>query len=375
MKPLSKFLRCGHRGGRSRAVFFLLLAWLVIGASRNVGAHDPGLSVATARLGPGAVSIHLAMARTDAEQIVPLDANHDGQVTDSEFQAALPELQRRGRQSFEVTDQDKILTPDEVIVRRDNINGIHFDLTYPGVNGGQLTIRSLWIGELARGHRQYLALQDGSNHVISEKMLDATHDVMSVSLGAPAQTAMLQHSFGEFLSLGVEHIATGYDHQLFLIGLLLVGGSWRSALKIITSFTVAHSITLALTALHVIHLPSKFVEPMIAASIVYVGLENLLRRKMENRWMLTFCFGLIHGCGFASALQDLGVGANGTPILVPLVSFNLGVEVGQLVIASLVLPVIWKCQTSPAFARRWVPAGSLLVVLAGGYWLAQRTIL
>ncbi|MDR3456562.1 MAG: HupE/UreJ family protein [Verrucomicrobiae bacterium] len=352
-----------------------LAAWLAAGATITARAHDPGLSVATARLGAGTVAIHLAMARTDAEQIVRLDADHDGQVTEAEFQAARPELERQGARSFAVTVQGKVLTPERVSVQRDNQDGVHFDLTFSGVTGGELTIRSVWIRELARGHRQYLSLQNESQHVIGEKMLDAGHDAMTLPLAAPVETAVVQHSFKEFLSLGVEHIATGYDHQLFLLGLLLVGGTWRSALKIITSFTVAHSITLALTALNVIHLPSKFVEPMIAASIVYVGLENLLRRKMENRWMLTFCFGLIHGCGFASALQDLGVGANGTPILVPLVSFNLGVEAGQLVIASLVLPVIWKCQASPAFARRWVPAGSAVVVLLGGYWLAQRTIL
>ena len=148
----------------------------------------------------------------------------------------------------------------------------------------------------------------------------------------------------------------------------------RSALKIITSFTVAHSITLALTALKVIHLPSALVEPMIAASIVYVGFENLLRRNTDKRWMLTFCFGLVHGCGFASALQDLGVGENGTPILLPLVSFNLGVEIGQLAIAAIVLPIIWQCQSSPRFVRQWVPIGSTAIALMGGFWLLQRTM-
>jgi hypothetical protein len=113
---------------------------------------------------------------------------------------------------------------------------------------------------------------------------------------------------------------------------------------------------------------------MIAASIVYVGVENLLRRGTDKRWIITFFFGLIHGCGFASALRDLGVGENGTPIWLPLLSFNLGVEVGQLLIAAIVLPIIWKCQSSPTFVQRWVPVGSTLIVLMGGFWLLQRTV-
>ena len=100
-----------------------------------------------------------------------------------------------------------------------------------------------------------------------------------------------------------------------------------------------------------------------------------MRRNVDKRWRLTFLFGLIHGCGFASALRELGIGANGTPILVPLVSFNFGVETGQLAIAALVLPLIWKLRSSPSFVPRLVPIGSAIVVVAGSYWLLQRTLL
>jgi hypothetical protein len=162
---------------------------------------------------------------------------------------------------------------------------------------------------------------------------------------------------------------------LFLLGLLIIGGSLRAALQIITSFTVAHSITLALATLKIINIPPRVIEPLIAASIVFVGMQNILCPGTEKRWLLTFGFGLIHGCGFASALRDLGIGANGTSIAVPLLSFNLGVELGQLAIAALVLPLIWKCRSSPVFVRRLVPIGSGMIVLAGSYWLLQRTVL
>src|SRR5207237_2323571 len=100
---------------------------------------------------------------------------------------------------------------------------------------------------------------------------------------------------------------------------------------------------------------------------------NLLRGDdPKGRWLLTLAFGLIHGFGFASALRELGVGTNGGSIAVPLVSFNLGVELGQVVIAGLALPVIWKLRAHAVFIRRWVPACSVLVALLGGYWLVER---
>jgi hypothetical protein len=117
---------------------------------------------------------------------------------------------------------------------------------------------------------------------------------------------------------------------------------------------------------------TRVVEPLIAASIVYVGVENLLRGNPSGRWLLTFGFGLIHGLGFASALKEVGVGSNGGGIIVPLVSFNLGVEIGQIAIASVVLPMIWKLRTKPIFVARWVPACSVVVALLGTFWFVQR---
>jgi hypothetical protein len=160
---------------------------------------------------------------------------------------------------------------------------------------------------------------------------------------------------------------------LFLFGLLIVTRNFSSSLKIITCFTIAHSITLAVATLSLVQISSKIVEPLIAASIVYVGVENLLRGDdPKGRWLLTFAFGLIHGFGFASVLRELGVGTNGSSITVPLVSFNLGVEVGQIAIAAVALPVIWKLRSNPVFIRRWVPVCSAVVALLGAYWFFER---
>jgi hydrogenase/urease accessory protein HupE len=228
------------------------------------------------------------------------------------------------------------------------------------------------IAALARGHRQYAAVRNAQEALVVERMLDADHASFDLPLGAMTMPAQATPSFRQFLLLGVEHIVTGYDHLLFLFGLLIIGGSFWSACRIITSFTVAHSITLALATLNVIGLQSSLVEPLIAASIVYVGLENLWRRDLQHRWRLTFGFGLLHGLGFASVLHDLGIG--GREAIVPLLSFNCGVELGQMTIALLVLPLMWQVQKLPQFFPRFATSCSLLVTLAGTYWLLERAV-
>jgi hydrogenase/urease accessory protein HupE len=190
-----------------------------------------------------------------------------------------------------------------------------------------------------------------------------------------ASTAAVEvvRSFTNFLCLGVKHILTGYDHLLFLFGLLLVARGFFSSLGIITSFTIAHSITLAVATLHLVQIPSRIVEPLIAASIVFVGIENLLRGDIPSaRRIVTFGFGLIHGFGFASALREAGIGSGTGGIVLPLFSFNLGVELGQIMVAAAALPVIWKLRENPMFIARWAPACSAAVVLLGSFWFVQR---
>jgi len=155
-----------------------------------------------------------------------------------------------------------------------------------------------------------------------------------------------------------------------------VMSQFRATVWVITCFTLAHSTTLALAAFDVVRVPGRVVEPLIAATIIYVGVENLLRSEgPTGRWRLTLIFGMVHGLGFATDLKERLAGIIGTKIAVPLVSFNLGVELGQMAVAALVLPLIWWLRTEPAVVRRSVPACSVLVVLAGAWWLLQRTLL
>jgi hydrogenase/urease accessory protein HupE len=177
---------------------------------------------------------------------------------------------------------------------------------------------------------------------------------------------------GKFLPAGMWHIFIGADHVLFLIGLLLAGGSLLQLLRIVTAFTLAHSVTLALAALDLVHPPARVIEPAIALSIVYVGLDNILTGKgRDMRAWIALAFGLIHGFGFANVLRELGLSRS--HLGWSLAAFNLGVEVGQAAIVLAVAPWILRlARKDPASSRKLLWAGSLLVAAAGGYWFIQR---
>jgi hydrogenase/urease accessory protein HupE len=176
--------------------------------------------------------------------------------------------------------------------------------------------------------------------------------------------------FFAFLRMGVEHILTGYDHLLFLLGLILVGGRVRSLVGVVTAFTVAHSITLGLAAFGVLAPPSRIVEPAIALSIAYVGIENFFVKNAEKRWRITFPFGLVHGFGFAAALQEIELPRAQIPVA--LVSFNLGVELGQLGVMAVLLPLVLWARKSEWFAKRGALAMSAFVAMAGLFWFVER---
>jgi len=184
--------------------------------------------------------------------------------------------------------------------------------------------------------------------------------------------ASSQRSAGSFFLLGIEHILIGYDHLLFLLALILRGGNLWSLFKIITAFTIAHSITLALAALNVVMLPERLVEATIALSIAYVAAENLFMRKaVSHRWAVSFVFGLVHGFGFSNVLRELGLPKEG--LLWSLLNFNLGVEVGQAIAVLIAVPILFWLRKF-----RWEPRAVLaisVVVLAVGLTLfVQRAL-
>ena len=174
----------------------------------------------------------------------------------------------------------------------------------------------------------------------------------------------------DFVKLGVEHILTGYDHLLFLVALLATArGTW-SVVRIVTAFTLAHSVTLSVAALGFVTIPDRIIEPLIAATIVWVALENLFAAEPDRRrWIWSFGFGLVHGFGFASALGELGL--KGAALVRGLVGFNVGVEIGQLIFVAVFLPALMWLSRGRG-ARLTPRIASLAVAAIGTYWLAER---
>ena len=178
----------------------------------------------------------------------------------------------------------------------------------------------------------------------------------------------------EYLVLGFEHILPkGVDHILFVVGLFLLSASWRALLLQVTMFTVAHSLTLGLSMYGIVSLPSQVVEPLIALSICYVAVENLFTTDLKPwRAGLVFLFGLLHGLGFAGVLSELGLPRS--QFLTALVTFNLGVEAGQLTVIAIAFAVVgWWRRSQAVSYRRWVvvPA-SLAIAIVGAYWTVTR---
>ena len=179
-----------------------------------------------------------------------------------------------------------------------------------------------------------------------------------------------------FVPAGVHHILIGPDHILFLVGLLLLGGGWWPLLRIVTAFTIGHSITLSLAALNLVTPPATVIEPAIALSIIFVGADNLLvgTSGRDVRAWIALAFGLVHGFGFANVLREFGL--PGEALGWSLFAFNLGVEIGQLVIvAAIAAALAFVRQRNQAAAQRVAFAGSLVVIVAGAYWFVERVFL
>lgn len=365
-----------------------LLASLIFFGSGTISslAHDPGISTGQGVLRGDVLEISFGFAPADAQQLLPPEARFTRSWTQAEFETAKAALEALAPQLYEVRTDQGPVSPRSSRVELAPGDALNFHLVYPRPSGSGLTLRGVKLESLPSGHRQFIIVTDQGGSTLTKKLLSAKDNTLQIpgsesgSVAAPGaeprRAAETDTPFWGFLRLGVEHIWTGYDHLLFLFALLLVCRTFRSIVAIITCFTIAHSLTLALATLNVVNLPARLVEPAIAASIIFVGIENIVRRGEEprGRRFLTFAFGLIHGFGFAGVLRDLGVGQGAQSISMPLFSFNLGVEVGQILIAAAVLPLVWWARKNEQFVRRGVPGLSALIAAAGLYWLLERTL-
>jgi len=216
-------------------------------------------------------------------------------------------------------------------------------------------------------HRTFLNVYESS--ALTQAILDAGQPRFEYFAGTRQGAFAVMK---KFVPAGIHHILIGPDHLLFLIGLLLLGGSIRQLLLVVTAFTVAHSVTLSLAALNIVNPPARIIEPAIALSIVYVGADNLLvRGGRDVRAWIALTFGFIHGFGFANVLREMDLPARALGW--SLFSFNVGVEIGQLLVVIAVASALAALRSrNEAAGRRLAYAGSVVVIAAGAFWFIER---
>lgn len=345
-------------------------------------AHDPGLSAAELKVGDSGLAMHLTFARRDMEAIIAIDADGNGSVSAAEFAAARPHLEQLGRGVVEIAVDEQRLSVQAAAIELDDSDALHFQFAFRQQAGSRIGISVPIIAELARGHRQYLTVRDEDGQILAERLLSPAAWQWHFD---PVRHAS-RDSFRDYLAQGVWHIWIGYDHVLFLLSLLLPAVLRRESarwlpvdrlrvafievFKIVTAFTIAHSVTLSLAALGYIALPSRWVESAIALSVVLAALNNLWPLIDRRRWLVAFAFGLVHGLGFASVLRDLGLPQDS--LVLALFAFNVGVEAGQLAIIAALLPLIYVRRDRVSYRRVALGFGSAAIAVVAALWFAER---
>ena len=319
---------------------------------------------------------------------------------------AAPEISHR---IIELEANGQIISADSVKLMGDGLEAM-LVVTFPRPAAGDIRLSANYASHVPSGSVSPLVIVDEQGRMLGSHLVTSANSVMEFQLAAnvPATVAAAGESeiqnpeskidqslltsaatndktaaapvptpsFLDYLKLGIHHIVTGYDHLLFLCGLLVGCKRIGPMLAIITCFTLAHSVTLGLAALDVVAIPPRIVEPIIAASIIFVGIENFRRGdNVKARCWLALGFGLIHGFGFAGALRETGLGTTAGSLVSALFSFNLGVELGQLVIATIFLGALWQLRRFKPVEQYATPAISAAVIALGGWWLVERTLL
>jgi hypothetical protein len=355
---------------RGAAILAAAMSCAVVLPARTASAHAVGVSSGEYRLDGRTLYGDLGMADRELARWLPaIDTDHDGSISADEIAAGREVVARALTSGLTVTADGKPCagTLDRAWAMEGD-GGAVFQVRYvcPAAPG-RLTLAMPMLAGLKPGHRHLARLFRAGQ--AQTTVLDQAHPTWRPDLGAASGALGMAWSM---LKLGVEHILTGADHLVFLFGLILVGGRLRSLIGVVSAFTVAHSITLALAALSIFAPSPRLVEPAIALSIAYVGVENLFVHDASKRWRITFPFGLIHGFGFAGALREIALPRAQVPVA--LVSFNLGVEIGQLAVLAVALPLVLTVRRAPWFGDRGVRALSVAIAVGGGALFVARIV-
>ena len=370
-----------------RRLLVLACLWL---AAFGAQAHKPSDSYLTLALDGGRLEGRWDIALRDLDFALGLDADGDGRITWGELKAQHETIAAYALARLRLQADG---TPCTLAVTRHEVDR-HTDGAYavlrlqPACAGAaapqRLTLAYSLFAELDPQHRGLLNLRSAAG--TRSAVLGPQAPTQTFELG----TASAWQAFADYLREGVWHIWIGFDHILFLLALLLpsvlvwqaparawqpaprLGGAALEVAKVVTAFTLSHSITLSLAALGVVALPSRWVESAIAASVMLAALNNVFPVFHGRRWLVAFGFGLVHGFGFAGVLADLGLPPDA--LAVALLGFNVGVEVGQLAIVAAFLPLAFALRRTGFYRRGVMVGGSALVVGVAAAWLLERAL-
>jgi len=349
-------------------------------------AHKPSDSYLTLKVEAGRLQGQWDIALRDLEFAVGLDANSDGEITWGELSARHGAIASYALARLQITAGGGACA----LQASDHLVDQHSDGAYAVIRFDAACPASP--GKIALGYSLFFDI-DPTHRGLARIELDGATQTAVFSPERRLQQfdAAAASAWGQIVAYareGIWHIWIGYDHILFLLSLLLPSvwlwteQRWRAAsrfgpafwevFRVVTAFTIAHSITLTIAALEIVSLPSRLVESVIAASVLLAALNNLFPIVSAQRWIIAFSFGLVHGFGFASVLTDLGLPRGA--LVSSLFGFNLGVEMGQLAIVSAFLPVAYALRNTRFYARIVFAGGSIAIALLATIWLAERAL-
>ena len=328
------------------------------------------------------------IALRDLDYAIGLDTNRDGQITWGELRGAQSRISGYALQRLSVEAIGRgeraacTLEPGAMLVD-EHVDGHYAVLRFSAACPQKPTQVALHYGllfDVDPTHRGLVQIDAGG--ASQAAVLARESPAVTINLESPQRS----QQFAEFVSEGIWHIWKGYDHILFLLTLLFPAvvvfqkGRWEprptarpavyEVFKVVTAFTVAHSLTLSLAVLGLVHVPSRLVESAIAATVMLGALNNLVPVVRERRWLVAFAFGLVHGLGFASVLADLGL--HGINLVLALIGFNAGVETGQLAIVLTFLPLALLLRDTFFYRRIFVPVGSGAIGVLAVFWFCSR---
>ena len=372
------------RGARNALVFSALVA-----AAAMASAHKSSDSYLQLDAKPGALRIRWDIALRDLDVALDLDSDDDGKLTWGEVKAAWPRIESYALPRLAIAGCELRPVGRGLERRNDGAYAVLY-LTSSCMLPASPSIRYSLFAEVDPTHRG-LAKVQRSGQPIALRVLDpstATGAPSEAAAGAAASASIHgESSRWAFLVEGAHHILTGYDHVLFLVCLLLPAvlrrtpAGWKPVdrpaqailpiVGVVSSFTVAHSITLGLAALKIVSLPSWFIDPAIAATIALAAIDNIWPIFPVRRIVVTFCFGLVHGFGFATVLSELNLPT--ADFALALLQFNVGLEIGQLIIVVIATTVLFGLREWPRYRPLVVRGGSFVAMLFAMIWFIERT--